>query len=416
MKIKKYEATTEYEAIEKVKMELGKDAFIINIKKIQPKGIFVFFKKPRVEITAAYEEKSSGENSTLNQNKTLSQAPNSIPNPVVSPNQAIIKEANEIKKEKKLQEQQAVIQDLEKKLNSTEDLLSKVMIQLSASSLGAEQKNNTRRYDNTVLQLFHDTLTEQGVLPEIVDDLLGEINETSDINKLDINLIVRIVYNKIISIIGTPETVNLTVSKNKNTDKKVKTIIFMGPTGVGKTTTIAKLSSKFILDNAFKVSLITADTYRIAAVEQLKTYAQILGIEVGIVFNPTDLTENIQKMKVLSDVILIDTAGRSHKNMENFKELESIIMQLEDSEKYLVLSITTKYEDLINIIRVYSDVTEYKIIFTKLDETTCLGSILNICYVTGKKISYVTTGQNVPDDIEVIKPEKIAKSLLGLEE
>jgi len=188
----------------------------------------------------------------------------------------------------------------------------------------------------------------------------------------------------------------------------------MGPTGVGKTTTIAKLSSVLSLNHNMKVGFITADTYRIAAVEQLKTYAEILGLDVRVVYSNDDIENSVDEMRILNDVILIDTAGRSHRNEDNVVELAGILNSLPDSRHYLVLSATTKCEDMLEIIHTYETVTDFDLIVTKLDETASLGSILNICYLTGKKISYVTFGQNVPDDIEVIKPDKIAMSLLGI--
>ena len=171
--------------------------------------------------------------------------------------------------------------------------------------------------------------------------------------------------------------------------------------------------SQFIFNDKLNVGFITADTYRIAAVEQLKTYADILDSEVGVVYNCDDIIEKINEFKVINDVIFIDTAGRSHKNLENLNELKSFLDVIPDAEVYLVLSITTKYDDLLSIIEAYSKISDFKIIFTKLDETSCLGSVLNICYETGKEISYATNGQNVPDDIDIIRPEKIARDLLG---
>ena len=173
------------------------------------------------------------------------------------------------------------------------------------------------------------------------------------------------------------------------------------------------MSSHFFLKKKLIFFFIPADTYRIAAVEQLKTYADILNSEVGVVYSNEDVVEKINEFKVVNDVIFIDTAGRSHKNSDNLTELKSFLEAIPGAEIYLVLSITTKYEDLLSVIESYSKITHFKIIFTKLDETSALGSVLNICYETGKEISYATDGQNVPDDIDIIKPERIARELLG---
>lgn len=378
MKMKKYTARTEQEAIEMVKNELGLSALILNIKKIQPRGLFAFLRKPTVEVTAAYEESGTVE-------KSIPKKP----------------ELDTL-----VAEQQEKIRKLEQDLSNKEELLEKVIWQLSASSHNSI--SGERRYENNMVQVFYDTLVGQGVTEEIATEILKDINLVDDSEEIDINLIVKIVYNTIINILGEPSVVDVKGANGPSV------IFFIGPTGVGKTTTIAKLSSLFVLEDNAKLGLITADTYRIAAVEQLKTYAEILAIDVGVVYNSQDLETCFDKMRGKYDLILIDTAGRSHKNSETVQELSDMLSIIPDSEKYLVLSLTTRYEDLIQIIKTYSGVTDFKLIFTKLDEAGQLGVVLNICYLTKKKISYITNGQNVPDDISTIKPEQIARALLNL--
>lgn len=400
MKLKKYEARTEQEAIEMVKEELGLDALILNIKKIQPRGFLSFFRRSYVEVTAAYEDKplvkiNKAEDEALPESDTLSITPVKNGKP-----------QNDNVNQKKIKEQQEKIADLEKKIINAEELLETIMYRISASS---RDFSGTRKYDNTMLQFFHDMLTEQGVTVEIAEELLKDIEDVDEPDKININLIVKIVYNRIIDILGEPAVISLS---GKETGE-AKLVFFVGPTGVGKTTTIAKLSSNLIINEGAHVGFITADTYRIAAVEQLKTYADILGIDVGVVYNEKDFEEQLEIMSPINDFIFIDTAGRSHRNDENFQELNALLSSVSDYEVFLVLSVMTKYEDLLNIIDAYEGIVDFKIIFTKLDETANLGSILNICYKTGKKVSYVTDGQNVPDDIEIINPWEIAKALLG---
>lgn len=398
MKLKKYEASTEQEAIRMVKDELGLDALILNVKRVKPKGLFALFKKPYVEITAAYEDKPFIKIEDIKDNEEVK-------------TENINKSENEsnfdqlLTDNTKNEEHEKIINNLENKLSETEDMLNKFIGQLSELSTNPQEKN---KYDNPKLQFFYNMLISQGVTVEISDKLLENIDEIDDFDKLDINLIVKIVYNRIINILGEP----VTISFDKDS-KFAKNIVFIGPTGVGKTTTIAKLSSNFMINEGARVGFITADTYRIAAIEQLKIYADILGSDVGIVYNVEDMKEQIDMRKVVNDLIFIDTAGRSHKNIENFEELEQLLNAIPDPEIYLVLSITTRYEDLLSIIAAYSQIADFRIIFTKLDETTSIGSILNISYITGKEISYISDGQNAPDDIDIFSPEKIAKALLG---
>jgi len=395
MKLKKYEASTEQEAIEMVKNELGKDALILNVKKIQHKGIFSIFKKPAVEVTAAYEDSPVVEEKS---NKAIEQ---------IQKFEQIKASVKAELDNSKMQKQEQTINELEKKLSDTQALLNKVTSQLSVRAYNSEGK--VHKYENTMLQFFYDKLIEHEVTKSLAEELLSNIENVSDLDKLDINLIVKVVYNRIIKILGEPKIIDVSKSKSN----KAKNVVFIGPTGVGKTTTIAKLSSNFIIENGLNVGFITCDTYRIAAVEQLKTYADILGCDVGVVYENKDVKLQIENMKAIHDFIFIDTAGRSHKKKENIEDLRELLSFIDIYEVYLVLSITTKYEDLIETINAYSEITDFKIIFTKLDETNCLGSILNIRYETDKEISYITNGQNVPDDLDVIKPEKIAKALLG---
>ncbi len=166
-----------------------------------------------------------------------------------------------------------------------------------------------------------------------------------------------------------------------------------------------------------RIALLTADTYRVAAVEQLRTYASILDIPLDVIYSEEDLRDGIERLKEC-DLIFVDTAGRSHKNVEQCDELFHLIETVDEIDGFekeicLVLSVTTKFRDLEKICDTYSKLGSYRIIFTKLDETSALGNILNIAILTDGKISYTTYGQNVPDDINLIDVQSIAKSLLG---
>jgi flagellar biosynthesis protein FlhF len=169
-----------------------------------------------------------------------------------------------------------------------------------------------------------------------------------------------------------------------------------------------------MLDEKKEIAIFTADTYRIAAVEQIKTYANILSIPVEVVYEAKDLKKVLPKYKD-RDYILVDTAGRSHKNKEQVDDLKALFNAFAeyDIQTYLVLSATTKYKDLQRITELYKDISEYSLIFTKLDETDAIGNVLNLKLDTGMPLSYISYGQNVPDDIEVMNPQTIAKQVLG---
>jgi flagellar biosynthesis protein FlhF len=363
-----------------------------------------------VEITAAYDELPK----IVKQEGLAQQAINEAASArqfaetknTQSLTQSLVETPSPNKQQAITAEQQRKITDLESKLTSQSELLDKLMRQLS---LAEQLRVKQRKYDNRMIQVFYDTLIEQGVTPEITERILEDANALEDDSRVDINLISKIVYNKIINILGPAEPIETVKTR------RTRFVILMGPTGVGKTTTIAKISSILMLYHNLKVGLMTADTYRIAAIEQLKTYAEILGLDVGVIYGSQDFENHLDPIVDMNnDVVLIDTAGRSHKNKENLKDLADLLNMIPDATKYLVLSMTTKYEDMLNIVNTYSTMTDFKLVFTKLDETSLLGAILNICWLTGKRIAYVTNGQNVPDDIEVAHPEIITKALLGI--
>ena len=201
----------------------------------------------------------------------------------------------------------------------------------------------------------------------------------------------------------------------KDPRRPIGSFLFLGPTGVGKTTTIAKVASRFKVDYGKKVAFLTADTYRIAAAEQLRTYANILDTPLTVIYSSEEMNAAIERVKDY-DLVLVDTAGFSYKNEDQRKDMRNLIESLDDKyekDVYLVLSATTKYRDLMEIVDKYHEISDYKIIFTKLDETSSYGSLLNIRMYSGADVSYVTTGQNVPDDIEIFQSQKIVKQLLG---
>ncbi|MGG2201708.1 AAA family ATPase [Paenibacillus validus] len=186
---------------------------------------------------------------------------------------------------------------------------------------------------------------------------------------------------------------------------------FVGPTGVGKTTTIAKLAAEQVLKHHRKVGFITSDTYRIAAVEQLKTYATILNVPLEVVFSPSDLTKAFDNLKDC-DLIFMDTAGRNFRNEMYVSELNALLKSSGKSETFLVLSLTTKYKDMKAITSNFSKFKLHKVLFTKMDETDSYGAILNLVREFGLQISYIANGQSVPDDIRVLQEQFIIDLIL----
>jgi flagellar biosynthesis protein FlhF len=395
MKIKKYQASTETDAMLKIKDELGKEALIVNVKRIKPKGIYKLFKKPYVEVTAALDDKSMVDDATeLNQYSLLQEGE------LVSEseNGAVKSDSNEsfvqlIKDFAKSNNKGMSNPNLEK--NNDDTLVQKVAPSVQ------EQMNRC----NPNFKIVYEQLLENEVAEEYVNQLMTDLGDVSEENGGNIDEIVSIVYKRLVKLLGDVDAITLD-------DEKPKTIAFVGPTGVGKTTTIAKLASYYTLNKNKKVALITSDTYRIAAVEQLRTYANILDIPIKVVYTTDELIEATKELRDV-DLIFIDTAGRSHNNNEHINDLAKLINSVEDVSVYLVVSLSTKLKDLLKISQSYNDISEYKLIFTKLDETSCYGNILNLKLKTKANLSYMTYGQNVPDDICKINVYDIAKKTLG---
>jgi len=389
--IKRFEAETEKAAIMQAKNELGKDAIVVNIKTVKPRGIYRIFRKPTVEVTAAIDEKEK-----IVEKKDSSKRTTSLHRGFASEFSEFTKETNETVVNSKQEN------EIEKKLNDLQELLEQ---QVQNKQVVVESESTIEEdegYYKIVLDQLIENEVDEVYAKKLMEEIKGSLKKDASIDT-----ILTSVYQKIVLKLGEPKFIDL-----ENEHKKF--IFFIGPTGVGKTTTIAKIASYLKLKENARVALITSDTYRIAAVEQLRTYANILGVPLSVVYTKDEL--EIEKDKYADyDVVLIDTAGRSHRNEEQKKDLEELVnvIDKEQREVFLVLSATTKYKDLKRITETYNIIDDYSIIFTKLDETISIGNILNIRLLTDAPLSYSTWGQNVPDDFGNLDAQSIAKKLLG---
>lgn len=400
MIIKKFQATSETDAILLAKEELGKDAIVMNIKTVSPKGVFKLFRKPLVEVTAALDEaqtQNDGIKKESSSYKAIQQPESSINSGFGA---SLLQEHDRASKEPSA---------IEEKLNSLQNMLAEQLLKTSKQEEKEEIKEKKKEELNpnyACIQLVYNKLISNEVDEKYANQIMTEIEPTLK-KDTTVDAILGSFYQKIILKLGQPKTLEYTTGKTKY-------IFFIGPTGVGKTTTIAKIASSFKVGKQAKIALITSDTYRIAAVEQLRTYANILDVPLRVVYSESEMKEAIEELEDY-DLVLIDTAGRSHKSKEQREDIDKLIhfVPEEDREVYLVLSATTKYKDLIRIAETYSDIVDYRLIFTKLDETTCIGNMFNIRMFTNAPLSYTTFGQNVPDDIEKIDAQSIARQLLG---
>lgn len=416
MIIKKFTASTEKEAIVLAQNELGKDAIVMNVKTMAPKGIYRFFKKTVVEVTAAIDDskKSPGIKQEHQESSFAEEIARAgakvIPNEgkeITDLNRGFF--VNDVKSKNgmeynKVDEESAI----EKKLNNLQKLIEHQMKEKEETEKDQEDVKESLKEDPNLefIRLIYNKLIENEVDEKLANQIVSDF-EAKGKKEGALDNILSGIYQKIVLKLGQQKVIQIT-------EGKTKFVFFIGPTGVGKTTTIAKIASDFQLRKKAKVGLITADTYRVAAVEQLRTYANILGIPLKVIYTVEEMKEAEDFFQGY-DLVLIDTAGRSHKNTEQKDDINRLIESVPEEERdvYLVLSATTKYKDLIKITECYHEITDYGLIFTKLDETSCVGNIYNIKLLTEAPLSYVTYGQNVPDDITQINPQEIAKQMLG---
>lgn len=365
MIIKRYVADNMSEAMQKIRYDLGSNAIIVSQRKIRRKGLIGFFCKKIVEVTAAIESDKKYEEIKVE--------------PVT--NTPIIN--NQIKSKDEINSNGEILREI-KKINEKINNLN----------------NNKEEIENTKIKIKTKTesiLENSDVIDKVIKKVVSRVNN----NKLQISEMEKskIVIEKMIP---------------KGKEEGESRIVLVGPTGVGKTTTIAKLAGRFSIQEKKKVGLITIDTYRIGAVDQLRTYAEIIKIPFQVVYNVNDMDKALEKLKDC-EIILVDTTGRNCKNMMQLSELRSYIEKVGTDNINLVLSATTKNKDLEAIINGYKVLNYKQIIITKLDETTTYGSLLNAIEASKKPISYVTTGQTVPDDILKLSPREIANLVLGVD-
>jgi len=260
-------------------------------------------------------------------------------------------------------------------------------------------------------QLFSQylSLLEQEVAEELAENVLTQVRTKLEDSELEdrskLRSAIREALADLIPTDGAP-------SRVEAGDGRPLTIALIGPTGVGKTTTVAKLAATFKLRHRKNVALITIDTYRIAAVEQLRTYANIIGLTLHVVTTLDEMRQALEECRNV-DAVLIDTAGRSQRDGEKLDQLKAFLDVASPHETHLVLSSTCSQPVLMEAVERFSEVRTDRIIFTKLDEAVSFGVLVNVARKVNKQLSYVTTGQEVPHQIEPGQGERLAGLILG---
>ena len=412
MIIKKFTGKTEAEATEAAKKELGSTLVIMNVREVKKKGLFAFLLPKQIEVTAALEEEAPArpqygsilrtaadkEIRTEQQNLLAKNSTENIEKKLDSLQTLLESQLNnrQSEKEESANAKTQDVMDAEEKENKTQDM--------AAAEKKEEEKNPEQ---DKFIRLLYNKMLDNEMDEKYVNSILEDASKTKKAD-LPFDYLLANIYQKMVLKFGKSEGIT-------PSEEGPRIVLFIGPTGVGKTTTIAKLAGRYCVEEKKKVALLTADTYRIAAAEQLRTYANILETPFRIIYTPEELQAAVEDYWDC-DYIFIDTAGRSHQNTDQLEKMKEMVAALKRPESYqvfLVLSATTKYRDLQKIADCYGKIADFELIFTKLDETEAVGNLLNMKLYTDAPIAYVTCGQNVPDDMEAFNPQKTVKQILG---
>ncbi|WP_181348723.1 flagellar biosynthesis protein FlhF [Thalassobacillus sp. CUG 92003] len=378
MKVKKFEADTMPEVMQKVRKDLGTDAVILNSKEVKKGHFLGLFKKKSIEVIAALDPDELKQGSaSFNQSKP-------VPSPTPSSSTPLNLGDNDGHNEAYETSRDA---DLMKEIKELKSLIG----EQSAPSRYGEELDTWRKY-----------LVEQGIAQDIATRIIEAVND----NRAHFD------YEDIPSLLKSAMKNEMPDASFGPLDFQKKYVHLVGPTGVGKTTTLAKIAGEAVLNHRKKVALITTDTYRIAAIDQLQTYAKILDIPLKVAYNLEDYRKAKEAFNSY-DLVLVDTAGRNFRDAHYIQELKDAIEFSHDTETYLVMALTAKSQDMTAIFQQFNEVPIERFIFTKADETASYGAAFNLVVTHSKGIAYMTSGQNVPDDIEPGSKVQLVKQIVG---
>lgn len=373
------------EAMKLIRSDMGNDAVILNSRVIQTGGFFGFFKKRSIEVIAAIDKKPEEQALPVMKDKQK-ELETGIP-------------ARESKQELLMEKRDKIKSvELQKELMELKMLLQNVQIEGSNDGIPLPPP----------IQDLKQILFNQGIQHQETNEIIKAAIEwwyTSGGGKTK---------NEVINWAKDYFIKQLSSLPFGGISYKKKYINIVGPTGVGKTTTLAKIAAISMLKHKKSIAFITTDTYRIAAIEQLKTYANILNVPVEVCYNLQDFQNAVKKFENC-DLVFIDTAGRNFRNRKYVDDLKDIIDFNQDIETLLVLSLTSKQVDMEEIIHQFSIVTVDKLIFTKADETSSYGAMYNMMKKEQIAAAYITNGQNVPDDFVAATPENVSDHILGVD-
>jgi flagellar biosynthesis protein FlhF len=397
------------DALTQIKEDLGEDAVILKTRKI-PKNVFSIGEKNEVEVTAAIDEENDKSKNVPLKPLAVSNKKDELQGVYVRPRTSCIvdmdrPDAPVVKKwsfsdgKKQADNDKDVPVNNGIKIDELKENLEELRVLVKSVINNKSQvcDSNVRNRDS-----IYNKLIDSEIRSDLADLIIKNVNGSVD------NCDLKSIAKKLSEVIAGEFPVSGPLRLKKDGPLIVA---FVGPTGSGKTTTLAKLSAHCAINKNKKVSIIAADTYRIAAIEQIKIFADIVKVNLEVVFTPEEIPGALEACRN-SDIVFVDTAGRSQRNSGHLNELKDMMNALNPDEIHLVLGASTKYSDLKNIVEKFSMVKINRLLFTKIDETIRLGNVLNVVNDFRIPVSYMTFGQSVPDDIEPAHCNRIVENIL----
>jgi len=396
MIVKTYKARDMREAIAKIKKDLGEDAVIISSRKVKRGSFFSFFKKEILEVTAALDDKPA------NTKKEFKSIVEGYTKNTYKPN---IKQDKPALYDKDFEDRIKRLESLI--LNAGEDNIKRIVEGIKYDISDLKNAINYVKKDDGLdlsklplgMHKYFSYMCDLGINKKYAFKLAVALYNNIDKNRLVEEHYVKEYLSVVISQFFKPSV------------PQKKGVVLVGPTGVGKTTTLAKLSAIYKLKLNKKVGIITTDTYRIGAVDQLLSYAKIMDIPAVVSITKEDFVAAFRDFRDM-DNVFIDTVGRSQKDIHRLNEIFGMFKDMSDLHVSLVLAVNTKQEDSFEIYERFSELGIDDFIFTKVDETNTPGTMLNISVKLKKPVSYVSFGQDVPDDIMKAEPLKISSLIV----